>query len=34
MSSITFAQLYEWNPTTGLDCETLGIGYAVCVSIS
>ncbi|PYI36128.1 hypothetical protein BP00DRAFT_474788 [Aspergillus indologenus CBS 114.80] len=32
--SITFAQLYGWNPAIGSDCETLQIGYAVCVGVS
>lgn len=31
---ITFAQLYEWNPAIGSDCEILDIGYAVCVGVS
>ncbi|KAJ0424778.1 hypothetical protein BJY00DRAFT_308683 [Aspergillus carlsbadensis] len=31
--SITFAQLYEWNPAIGSDCESLAIGYAVCVGV-
>ncbi|KAL5342008.1 hypothetical protein BJX70DRAFT_12018 [Aspergillus crustosus] len=31
---VTFAQLYEWNPAIGTGCETLVIGYAVCVGVS
>ena len=31
---ITFAQLYEWNPAIGSNCETLDVGYAVCVGVS
>ncbi|PCG89476.1 hypothetical protein PENOC_106380 [Penicillium occitanis (nom. inval.)] len=31
---ITFAQLYKWNPAIGSNCETLDVGYAVCVGIS
>lgn len=31
---ITFAQLYEWNPAIGSDCESLLVGYDVCVAVS
>ncbi|KAL4958979.1 uncharacterized protein BDV14DRAFT_194147 [Aspergillus stella-maris] len=31
---VTFAQLYKWNPAIGEGCETLVIGYAVCVGVS
>ncbi|KAJ5964996.1 uncharacterized protein N7479_004872 [Penicillium vulpinum] len=31
---ITFAQLYKWNPAIGSDCQTLAIGYSVCVGVS
>ena len=31
---ITFAQLYEWNPAIGSNCQTLVVGYAVCVGVS
>jgi len=31
---ITFAELYQWNPAIGSDCENLWVGYAVCVAIS
>lgn len=31
---ITFAQLYDWNPAIGSDCETLGVDYAVCVGVA
>ncbi|OCK74384.1 carbohydrate-binding module family 50 protein [Lepidopterella palustris CBS 459.81] len=31
---ITFAQLYQWNPAIGDDCQSLGVGYAVCVGVS
>ncbi|KAB8227370.1 uncharacterized protein BDW43DRAFT_247217 [Aspergillus alliaceus] len=34
MYGITFAQLYGWNPAIGSDCQTLGVGYAVCVGLS
>ncbi|KAL4739523.1 hypothetical protein BDV11DRAFT_169938 [Aspergillus similis] len=30
---VTFAQLYAWNPAIGDDCQTLAIGYAVCVGV-
>lgn len=30
--SITFAQLYQWNPAIGSNCESLWVGYAVCVA--
>jgi LysM repeat protein len=32
--SITFAQLYQWNPAIGSNCQSLLIGYAVCVGVS
>ncbi|RLL93315.1 hypothetical protein CFD26_102048 [Aspergillus turcosus] len=32
--SITFAELYEWNPAIGSDCQSLWVGYAVCVGVS
>lgn len=32
--SITFAQLYQWNTAIGNDCQSLWVGYAVCVSSS
>lgn len=32
--SITFAQLYKWNPGIGSNCESLWLGYAVCVGVS
>ncbi|KAJ5436947.1 hypothetical protein N7445_007832 [Penicillium cf. griseofulvum] len=32
--SITFAELYEWNPAIGSNCESLWVGYAVCVGVS
>lgn len=32
--TITFAQLYEWNPAIGSNCENLWAGYAYCVAIS
>ncbi|OGE52702.1 hypothetical protein PENARI_c009G09663 [Penicillium arizonense] len=31
---ITFAQLYEWNPVIGSDCQYLDIGYAISVGVS
>lgn len=31
---VTFAQLYEWNPAIGSDCEYLNVGYAICVGVS
>lgn len=31
---ITFAQLYSWNPAIGLNCQTLVVGYSVCVGVS
>ncbi|GIC84370.1 uncharacterized protein Aud_000186 [Aspergillus udagawae] len=31
---ITFAQLYQWNPAIGSNCQYLLIGYAVCVGVS
>lgn len=31
---ITFAQLYQWNPAIGNDCQTLWVGTAVCVGVS
>lgn len=31
---ITFAQLYEWNPAIGSNCQTLDVGYSVCVGLS
>jgi LysM repeat protein len=31
---ITFAQLYQWNPAIGSNCESLWVGYAVCVAVS
>ncbi|KAJ5588268.1 hypothetical protein N7537_010946 [Penicillium hordei] len=31
---ITFAQLYEWNPVIGSDCQYLDVGYAICVGVS
>ncbi|KAL4936146.1 hypothetical protein BDV06DRAFT_216894 [Aspergillus oleicola] len=31
---IAFAQLYEWNPAIGSNCESLWVGYAVCVGVS
>jgi len=31
---ITFAQLYEWNPAIGSDCQSLYVGYSVCVGVS
>ncbi|KAK3679998.1 hypothetical protein LTR78_000375 [Recurvomyces mirabilis] len=30
----TFAQLYEWNPAIGDDCQSLWPGYAICVGIA
>lgn len=32
--NITFAELYQWNPAIGSDCEDLEVGYSVCVGIS
>ncbi|KAE8330699.1 hypothetical protein BDV39DRAFT_190332 [Aspergillus sergii] len=29
---ISFAQLYEWNPAIGSDCETLRVGHSICVA--
>lgn len=34
MNGITFAQLYRWNPAIGSNCQTLGVGYSVCVRVS
>ncbi|RAQ59552.1 hypothetical protein COH21_007923 [Aspergillus flavus] len=34
MYGITFAQLYRWNPAIGSNCQTLGVGYSVCVRVS
>lgn len=31
---ISFSQLYQWNPAIGSDCQTLTIGYSVCVGVS
>ncbi|KAI9823660.1 MAG: hypothetical protein M1826_007678 [Phylliscum demangeonii] len=31
---ITFAQLYQWNPAIGAQCQSLWVGYAVCVASS
>lgn len=31
---ISFAQLYKWNPAIGSNCESLWVGYAVCVAVS
>jgi hypothetical protein len=31
---ITFAQLYQWNRAIGSNCESLWVGYAVCVAVS
>ncbi|OGM50928.1 hypothetical protein ABOM_000718 [Aspergillus bombycis] len=31
---ISFAQLYEWNPEIGSNCQTLRVGYSVCVAVS
>jgi LysM repeat protein len=31
---ITFARLYQWNPAIGSNCESLWVGYAVCVAVS
>jgi len=31
---LTFAQLYQWNPAIGSNCENLWVGYAVCVGVS
>ena len=31
--SITFAQLYQWNPSIGSNCQSLYVGYAVCVGV-
>ncbi|KAL4911937.1 hypothetical protein BDW62DRAFT_206942 [Aspergillus aurantiobrunneus] len=31
---ITFAQFYEWNPAIGSNCDSLWVGYAVCVGVS
>ncbi|KAJ5248571.1 hypothetical protein N7468_000022 [Penicillium chermesinum] len=31
---ITFAQLYKWNPAIGSNCQTLDVGYSVCVGVS
>jgi LysM repeat protein len=31
---ITFQQLYQWNPAIGSNCESLWVGYAVCVGVS
>ncbi|KAL6230075.1 hypothetical protein BDW75DRAFT_245169 [Aspergillus navahoensis] len=31
---ITFAQLYEWNPAIGDNCQSLWVGYDVCVGVS
>ncbi|KAI7205540.1 hypothetical protein KC316_g171 [Hortaea werneckii] len=28
---VSFAQLYDWNPTIGSNCQNLWIGYAICV---
>ena len=30
----TFAQLYQWNPAIGDDCQSLWPGYAICVGVS
>lgn len=32
--SITFTELYEWNPAIGSNCESLWPGYDVCVGVS
>jgi LysM repeat protein len=32
--NITFAELYQWNPAIGSDCEYLEVGYSVCVGVS
>ncbi|KAL2795770.1 hypothetical protein BJX66DRAFT_336675 [Aspergillus keveii] len=32
--SVTFAQLYEWNPAIGANCGSLWVGYDVCVGVS
>ncbi|KAJ5645771.1 hypothetical protein N7490_002143 [Penicillium lividum] len=30
---VTFAQLYDWNPAIGDDCQSLSVGYAICVAV-
>jgi LysM repeat protein len=32
--SITFNQLYTWNPSIGSNCQYLGVGNAYCVGVS
>lgn len=32
--SITFAQLYSWNPAIGSNCQYLDVGDYICVGIS
>ncbi|KAF2719531.1 carbohydrate-binding module family 50 protein [Polychaeton citri CBS 116435] len=32
--SITFQQLYAWNPAIGSNCQSLWVGYAVCVGVT
>ncbi|MCJ1322865.1 hypothetical protein MMC15_008215 [Xylographa vitiligo] len=32
--ALLFAQLYQWNPAIGSNCESLWVGYAVCVGVS
>lgn len=32
--SITFAQLYQWNPAIGSNCQYLAVGYSYCVGVS
>lgn len=31
---IIFAQLYEWNSAIDSDCQSLNVGYSVCVGVS
>ncbi|PYI36203.1 hypothetical protein BP00DRAFT_386649 [Aspergillus indologenus CBS 114.80] len=31
--SATFAQLYDWNPVIGDNCQSLQVGYAICVGV-
>ena len=30
----TFTELYRWNPAIGDDCQSLWVGYAICVGVS
>lgn len=30
----TFTELYGWNPAIGDNCQSLWVGYAICVGVS